>query len=290
MLHRPRRSVLYMPGANQRALEKARTLAADSLVLDLEDAVAPAMKVTARQQIATAIASGGYGHRELVVRINGLDSDWAQEDIRMVADSAADALCMPKVETAAQVQQVAALLDVAGADASMAIWVMIETPPGVLNAKAIAGAHPRVKVLVMGTSDLAKELRVPHTPEREGLQPALGLCVLAARANGLDILDGVYLDLDDEPGYVASCEQGRTLGFDGKTLIHPKQVAAANAVFSPDALELDRAGRIIEAWREADAEGKAVVLVDGKLVEILHVEEARRLLAIAEAIAMVDAE
>lgn len=288
MLYRPRRSVLYMPGSNQRALDKARSLPADSLVLDLEDAVAPAMKVTARQQLADALAAGGYGRRELVVRINGLDTQWAEEDIRMVASSGADALCMPKVETAAQVLLVADRLEALGASDKLAIWVMAETPRGVLNIQQVAAAHPRVQVVVMGTSDLAKELRVRHTLERQGLLTSLNLCVLAARANGLEILDGVYLDLDAPSGFVASCEQGRDLGFDGKTLIHPKQVEAANRVFGPGEQELARAERIISAWQEAEAEGKAVVLVDNKLVEVLHVEEARRLLAIDQAIQAMD--
>lgn len=284
MDYRPRRSVLYMPGSNQRALEKARSLPADTLVLDLEDAVAPAMKVTARQQIDEAIAAGGYGHRELVVRVNGLETRWAEEDIRMVASSGADALCIPKVETAAEVQEVVAILEAAGAKDTLSIWVMAETPLGVLNIGQVAAAHPRVQVVVMGTSDLAKELRVRHTPERQGLLTSLNLCVLAARAHGLEILDGVYLDLDDPSGFVASCEQGRDLGFDGKTLIHPKQLEEANRAFGPGERELERAARIIAAWQEAAAEGKAVVLVDNKLVEVLHVEEARRLLAIDQTI------
>lgn len=284
MQYRPRRSVLYMPGANQRALEKARSLPADSLVLDLEDAVAPAMKATARQQIAAALAAGGYDHRELVVRINGLGSEWAEDDIKMVAASGADALCLPKVESAAQVQQAAQLLDAAGAADALAIWVMAETPLGILNIQQIAAAHTRVAVIVMGTSDLAKELRVAHTPGREGLLTSLSLCVLAARAHDLEILDGVYLDLDDEAGFADSCEQGRAIGFDGKTLIHPKQIAAANQAFGPAHQELERARRIITAWDEAQAQGKAVVLVDDKLVEVLHVEEARRLLEIDQAI------
>lgn len=284
MSHRPRRSVLYMPGSNQRALEKARSLPADSLILDLEDAVAPTMKVAARQQIGEAIAAGGYGQRELVVRVNSLDTEWAEDDICMVAKSAADALCIPKVETAEQVLHVAAMLDMAGAADSMAIWVMAETPKGILNIQQITTAHPRLRVVVMGTSDLAKELRVRHTPERLGLLGSLNQCVLAARANQLEILDGVYLDLDSDSGFAASCEQGRDLGFDGKTLIHPKQLAIANQVFGPGEQDVERAGRIIAAWREAEAAGQAVVLVDKQLVEVLHVEEARRLLEIHEAI------
>ncbi len=278
--YRPRRSVLYMPGSNERALEKARSLPADTLILDLEDAVAPEMKLQARALIADAISQGGYGQRELVVRVNALDSCWGEDDVRMVAVSGADALCMPKVESAAEVAATVRLLEAAGAPETLALWVMAETPRGILNIEQVAAAHPRIQVIVMGTSDLAKELRVRHTPARLGLLSSLSLCVLAARANNLEILDGVYLDLDDESGFAASCEQGRDLGFDGKTLIHPKQLATANRVFGPAADELERAQRIVEAWREAEAEGKAVVLVDNKLVEILHVEEAQRLLAI----------
>jgi len=281
---RPRRSVLYMPGSNQRALEKAKTLAADALILDLEDAVAPDAKAVARQQVVDSVRAGGYGKRELVIRVNGLDTDWGMEDIRAVAGSGADAICLPKVEAAAEVEELVRLLDEAGAPESMAIWVMSETPKGILNIDEVAASHPRLKVIVMGTSDLAKDLRVRHTPERLGFLTSLGLCLLAARANNVDILDGVYLDLNDEEGYRASCEQGRDLGFDGKTLIHPKQLEGANAVFGPSADELERSRKIIEAWAAAEAEGKGVVLVDGKLVESLHVEEARRLLAIAEVI------
>lgn len=280
---RPRRSVLYMPGSNQRALEKAKTLPADALVLDLEDAVAPAQKAAARAQVVAAVAAGGYGGRELVIRINPLDSEWGEADLDAVAASCADAVCLPKIESAAQVLRVAQRLEDAG-NTTMAIWAMIETPRGVLDVQAIAGAHPRLTLLMMGTSDLAKELRVPHTPARLGFLTAIGLCVLAARAYGLDVLDGVYLDLQDEAGFRASCEQGRELGFDGKTLIHPNQVETANAVFGPAAAEVARAERIIAAWREAEARGEGVVVVDGKLVENLHVAEAQRLLAIAAAI------
>jgi citrate lyase subunit beta/citryl-CoA lyase len=274
-----------MPGSNQRALEKAKTLAADCLILDLEDAVAPDAKVQARQQVLDAVNGGGYGSRELVIRVNALDTDWGEEDITAVAGSAADAICLPKVESAAEVEEVVRLLETAGARETLAIWVMCETPKGVLTINEIAGAHPRVNMIVMGTSDLAKDLRVRHTPGREGFMTSLGLCLLAARANNIDILDGVYLDLDDERGYLASCQQGRDLGFDGKTLIHPKQLAGANAAFGPSEEELSRAKKIIEAWRQAEAAGQGVVLVDGKLVENLHVDEAKRQLAIGEAIA-----
>lgn len=279
---RPRRSILYMPGSNPRALDKARSLPADALILDLEDAVAPAQKDIARQQVLAALAQGGYGERELVVRINALDSPWGPEDLRQVADSAAHAVCLPKVESAAQVRRAAAVLDAAGSQ--QALWIMAETPRGILDIDAIAGAHPRLAVIVMGTSDLAKELRVPHVPGRTGLLASLGWCVLAARAHGLDIVDGVHLDLEDAAGLQASCEQGQQLGFDGKTLIHPKQIEAANRAFSPDEQALRRAEVIQQAWCDAEAAGQGVVLVDGKLVEHLHVQEAQRLLALQAAI------
>ena len=284
MPFRPRRSALYMPGSNLRALEKAKSLVADTLILDLEDAVAPDAKTLARQQIVASIQGGGYGNRELVVRVNGLDTEWGMDDIRAVATSGADAICLPKVEAAAEVEELVRLLDDAGAPENMKIWVMSETPKGVLNINEVAASHARLAVIVMGTSDLAKDLRVPHTPSRLGFLTSLGLCLLAARANNIDILDGVYLDLDDDMGYRASCLQGRELGFDGKTLIHPKQLSVANEVFGPSDDELVRCKKIIAAWAEAEGEGRGVVLVDGKLVENLHIEEAHRLLTISEAI------
>lgn len=278
----PRRSVLYMPGSNARALEKARSLPADSLILDLEDAVAPEQKAAARSQVLAALAAGGYGHRECVVRINGLDSEWGQADLEQLAGSPARALCLPKVETPEQIRQAAEALDAAGTDQQL--WIMLETPRGVLAAETLCAASPRVAVVVLGTSDLAKELRLPPSPDRIGLLASLGHCVLAARAHGLDIIDGVHLDLQDSDGLEASCRQGRELGFDGKSLIHPGQIAAANAAFSPAADELERALAIETAWQQARARGEAVVVVAGRLVENLHVAEARRLLALAEAI------
>lgn len=285
MTLRPRRSVLYMPGSNPRALEKARELSADVLILDLEDAVAPEKKPEARELIIAAIKSGGYGRRELVVRVNGLDTPWGADDIRAMAIIGADAICLPKVETAQQVQQAARLLEAAGAPESLKIWIMAETPKGILNIQSSAAASERLTAIMMGTSDLAKDLRVPHSPGRAGFLTSLGLCVLAARANQLDIIDGVHIDLDDDAGLLAVCEQGRELGFDGKSLIHPKQLAAANQVFAPSAADIERANKIIAAWKDAEAQQLGVVLVDGKLVESLHVEEAKRLLMIAAAIA-----
>ncbi|GLR79806.1 CoA ester lyase [Azospirillum oryzae] len=286
---RPRRSVLYMPGSNARALEKGRSLPADGLILDLEDAVAPDAKAMARDTIATALSAGGYGGRELIVRVNGLNTPWGYDDLCMAAASGADAVLLPKVESADAVRQAEAVLRAAGAPAGQTIWCMMETPLGILNAKEIAGASPAVGALVLGTSDLAKDLHAAHTAQRLPMITSLGLCLLAARAYGLAVLDGVHLDLNDDEGFAASCRQGRELGFDGKTLIHPKTIAACNAAFAPDAEEIAQAHRIIAAHAEAAAAGKGVVLVDGKLVENLHVENARRLVTLAEAIAKLQA-
>jgi citrate lyase subunit beta / citryl-CoA lyase len=281
---RPRRSLLYMPGSNTRALEKARGLPADGLILDLEDAVAPDAKAMARENIAFALSSRGYGRRELVVRVNGLATPWGYDDLAVAARMGADAVLLPKVESADAVRQAEALLVAAGAPSSLALWCMMETPLGVLHAEEIAAASPRVACLVMGTSDLAKDLHARHTRERLPMLTALGLCLLAAHAYRLAILDGVHLDLADDEGFAAACRQGRELGFDGKTLIHPKTIAAANAAFAPSAEETAWARRIIAAHAEAEAAGKGVVLVDGKLIENLHVEDARRTVALAEQI------
>jgi citrate lyase subunit beta / citryl-CoA lyase len=281
---RPRRSVLYMPAANARALEKAKTLPADALIFDLEDAVAPDAKAAARAQACGAAQAGGYGKREIVIRTNGLDTPWGQDDVAAAAKSGADAILIPKVESAAQVNAAAAAMARAGAPAGMELWCMMETPRGILRAEEVAASR-RVSVLVMGTSDLTKDLRARHTADRLPMLPSLGLVLLAGRAHGKTVLDGVHLDLDDEAGFVAQCEQGLALGFDGKTLIHPKQVEPCNAVFAPKPEEVAMAGRIIAAFAEAERAGKGVVLVDGKLIENLHVENARRTLAIAEAIA-----
>lgn len=286
---RPRRSLLYMPGSNTRALDKARSLPADGLILDMEDAVAPDAKQLAREQIVAAINEGGYGHREVMVRVNALSTPWGADDIRAVASSVTppDAVLIPKVSTAADVVEAITAFEQAGCPDSVDMWIMAETPLCILNIGEVAAAHPRLKGIVMGTSDLSKDTRVRHTPERLGFMAALNLCVYAARAHGLDVIDGVPLDLNDEAGLVALCEQGRDLGFDGKSLIHPKQVAAANAAFAPTEEEIAHAGKIIEVWQEAQAEGKGVVVLNGRLVENLHVEEAQRLLALAEAIAQV---
>ena len=285
---RPRRSVLYMPGANTRALEKARTLAADALILDLEDAVAPDAKETARANIAAALAAGGYGKRELVLRVNGLATPWGHADLAAAARMKLDAVLLPKVESEDGVRQAEAVLDQAGAPQGLALWCMMETPLGMLHAEAIAASSPRAACLVLGTSDLTKDLHARHTRDRLPMLTSLGLCLLAARAYGLAILDGVHLDLADEEGFAAQCRQGRELGFDGKTLIHPKQVDAANRAFAPSAEEVDWARRIIAAHQEAERAGKGIVLVDGKLIENLHVAEAHRTVALAEQIATME--
>jgi citrate lyase subunit beta / citryl-CoA lyase len=282
---RLRRSVLFMPASNARALDKARTLPADALVLDLEDAVAPDAKPTARRMAVAAASAGGYAPREVVIRVNALDTPWGRDDLGAVAGSGADAILLPKVESAGAVHDALSALDAGGAPARLALWCMLETPRGVLGAEAIAAASPRVAALVMGTADLTKDLRARHTPDRLPLVTSLGLCVLAARAHGLTALDGVHLDLDDEAGFLAACRQAAAMGFDGKTLIHPKTIAGANDAFSPSADEVARARRIIDAHADAVARGQGVVVVDGRLVENLHVEDARRLVAVATAIA-----
>lgn len=289
MTTRPRRSILYMPGSNPRAMEKGKGLAADGLILDLEDAVAPDAKIEARRQVAAAVAGGGYGLRELFIRVNGLNTPWGHADLLAAATSGADAVLLPKVESADTVRQAEAILRSAGAPDSLRLWCMMETPLGMLNAKEIAGASPMLEGFVMGTSDLAKDLHASHTRERLPLLTSLGLCLLAARAYGLAIVDGVTLNLDDEEGFTASCQQGMELGFDGKTLIHPRQLPACNRIFAPDAAEIALSRRIIAAHADALAEGKGVVVVDGRLVENLHVENARRRVALAEAIAALEA-
>jgi citrate lyase subunit beta/citryl-CoA lyase len=281
---KPRRSVLYMPGSNARALEKAKTLDVDSLIFDLEDAVSPDAKQQAREQITQVVNAGGYGKREIIVRVNGLDTEWGKDDIVAMAQLPVDGVLLPKINQAQQILDAVQLLDENGGLAELPIWIMAETPQGMFNIESIAGSHPRLKVIVMGTSDLAKEMRVRHTPERIGMLVPLSLCVMAARVHGLDIVDGVYLDLDNTEGFEAACIQGRDMGFDGKTLIHPKQIAPANQIFAPSETEVQQAEKIIQAWDEAQQAGKGVVVVNGRLVENLHVEEAKRMLALNSAI------
>jgi citrate lyase subunit beta/citryl-CoA lyase len=281
---RLRRSVLFMPGSNARALEKARSLPADALVFDLEDAVAPDVKDLARTQVVAAVRGGGYGHRELIVRVNGMATPWAGADLEALATAGADGLLLPKVESPDTVRETLEVLAAHGASPGLGLWCMLETPRGVLDAGSIATASPSVAGLVMGTSDLTKDLHARHTRDRRPLVTSLGLCVLAARAAGVAALDGVHLDLDDDAGFEAACRQAADLGFDGKTLIHPKTIATANEIFAPAPTDVDWARRVIAVHAEAVAQGRGVVLLDGRLIENLHVEEARRLVALAEAI------
>lgn len=286
---RPRRSMLYMPGANTRALEKGRSIATDAIILDLEDAVSPDAKDEARQNVINATNEGGYGKRELLLRTNGLNTPWGYDDIVAAAKAKVDAVLIPKVDSADMVLQVQAILEANGAPEDLKIWCMIETPRGVLNADEIAGATPRLGGFVMGTNDLAKELHCAHTPLRLPMLTALSQCLLAARANGIAILDGVYMDLNDAEGFKDSCQQGKEFGFDGKTLIHPKQVAPCNEVFAPSEEDIAHAKRVIEAFDAALAEGKGVATLDGKLIENLHVAMAHELVKSAELIKEMEA-
>jgi citrate lyase subunit beta / citryl-CoA lyase len=276
---RPRRSALFVPGANARALEKARTLPADAVIVDLEDAVAPAAKVAAREAALAALQAGGF-RGERVLRVNGADTPWHAADLEAAARAPLDAVCLPKVETPEALRAAAEALGRAGAPASLALWAMVETPRGVLRARELAEATPRLACLVAGTSDLTRALRARATPGRAEVLASLSLVVLAARSAGLGALDGVFLDLHDPAGLEAACRQGRELGFDGKTLIHPGQLEAANRIFAPSAEELAAARRIVEAHAQAVAGGRGVAVVDGRLVEALHVAEAERLLAL----------
>lgn len=281
----PRRSVLYVPGSNARAIEKARTLAADAIILDLEDAVAPDAKREARQLVCAAVKEGGFGQREVVIRVNGLNTPWGYADLVAASTSGADALLLPKTENVESVRQSETVMAANDAPDDLDIWCMMETPRAILNAEAIAGASPRVRCFVMGTSDLTKDLHALHTRDRLPMLTALGLCLLAARAFNLAILDGVHLDLEDMTGFEKACAQGRELGFDGKTLIHPKTIEPANRIFAPSEAEVEWSRRIIAAHSEAAKQGKGIVVVDGKLIENLHVLNARRVVELADAIA-----
>jgi citrate lyase subunit beta / citryl-CoA lyase len=284
---RCRRSALYMPAANARALEKAKSLAADCIIFDLEDAVAPDVKDSARVAACAAAASGEYGRRELTIRCNGLDTPWGEADLCAIATSTAAAVVVPKVDSVAYLDRISTLLDKAGAPSDMAVWAMIETPTAILDARAIAG-HPRVSVLVMGTNDLARELRAPLAAGRRALLPHLAMALLAAREAGKAILDGVYNDVQNLEGFADECAQGVEFGFDGKTLIHPGQVEIANTAWAPSPADVEQARRIIAAFDDAVADGRGVVTVDGRMIENLHVANAQRSLAIAEAIAALD--
>jgi citrate lyase subunit beta / citryl-CoA lyase len=284
-LFRARRSVLYMPAANERALEKAKTIAADALIFDLEDAVAPDQKDLARERACAAVLAGGYGEREVVIRVNGFHTPWHDQDMEAAVAAGPAAVLVPKVDTPYQVRTVASALVAHRAPMHTRVWAMLETPSAILDAPAIAAASDMLTVLVMGTNDLVKELRATRTPDRVGLVHALSACVVAARAADKAIIDGVFNDVTDADGFAAECRQGRALGFDGKTLIHPSQVEPCNETFRPDSDEIRLARRTIEAFEAARADGRGVVTLDGRMIENLHVDEARRVLATAAAIA-----
>jgi citrate lyase subunit beta/citryl-CoA lyase len=283
---RPRRSVLYMPGSNARALEKARTLPADALILDLEDAVAPDAKETARAQVCEAVRAG-FGKREVIVRINALSTPWGAKDLLAAAAARPDAILVPKLSTPDELIAIEQRL--AGAGRSLALWAMVETPLAILNVAALAASGGRLACLVMGTNDLIKELRGVHTQDRLNLAAALGLAVLAARAHGLAIIDGVTNDIADSEGFAAACAQGRSFGFDGKTVIHPSQIEPCNAAFAPSPEEIEAANKIIAAFALPQNRGKGAIKLDGRMVERLHAENARRTLALAQAIAALGA-
>jgi len=276
--------VLYMPGANERALEKAKGIPADALILDLEDAVAPDAKADARERVCAAVTSGAYGSREVTIRVNGLDTEWHADDVRAAAAAGPAAIVVPKINSAADVRTVAGELEAAGAPDHTRIWAMIETPIAMFNALEIASASPKLAVLVMGTNDLAKELHAAHVPGRAPLLTGIGLSLLAARAAGKEILDGVYNDITNADGFAAEARQGREMGFDGKTLIHPSQVEPCNVAFAPSEAEVAEAEAIIAAFEEATAAGRGVVTVNGRMIENLHVDNSRRILAVHAAI------
>lgn len=280
-MQKPFRSVLYMPGSKERALEKAKTLEADALILDLEDAVAPDEKPLARDLVC---AAGGYGHRTVVIRINGLDSEWGAADLAAACKAGPDAILIPKVNTGADLRNIADLMTKHGAPEHTKIWAMMETPLGILNAQEIAAA-PRLEAFVMGTNDLVKELNATHTPDRTPVVTSLSMCLLAARAHGLLCVDGVYNAFKDDDGLRAECMQGRDMGFDGKTLIHPAQLAVTNEVYAPSPADLELAQTYVDAFNDAKSRGEGVAVVNGKIVENLHVETAEKLLGKAAAIA-----
>lgn len=275
---RPLRSVLYIPASKPRALDKARGLPVDAIIFDLEDAVSVDEKEASRSILAEALATGGYGNRMKIIRINGLDTDWGHADAKAAAQMDADAILLPKVSNPADLD---ALMTITG---DIPLWAMMETPLGMINAVTI-GAHERLQGMVMGTNDLAKELQTRHRPDRLPLQTGLGMCALAAKANGLVIIDGVYNAFKDDEGLRYECDQGRDMGFDGKTLIHPAQIEVTNIAFSPSDAEVDLARRQIEAFNDVEATGQGVAVVDGKIVENLHVATARDTLAKVKAIA-----
>lgn len=286
MTIRPRRSVLYMPGANARALEKARTLPADALVLDLEDSVAPAAKAHARDLVCAATRAGAYPGREVVIRVNGFDTPWGDDDVRAACAAGADAILVPKIISADDALDAHARMNAAGAPPDMGLWLMIETPRAVLDAGAIAGARsraPRLSAFVIGANDLAKETRVRLAPGRAALLPWLMQILLAARAHGLDVIDAVYNDHADLAGFAAECAQARDLGMDGKSAIHPAQIAPCNDAFAPSPEEIAWARAVVAAFESPDNAGVGVISMDGRMVERLHADMARRILATATA-------
>lgn len=287
---RPRRSALYLPGNKDRALEKGKSLPADVLIFDLEDAVGPDAKVESRARVCDAVSSDGYRPREAVIRINGAGTDWHDDDLAAVAGSAADGVLVPKVETGKEVQALADALDALDAPPSLQLWAMIETPRAILRAEEIAAASDRLTVLVVGTNDLVNDLHGLHVPGRAPVVPALSLAVLGARAAGKAILDGVFNAIADETGFRAEAQQGREMGFDGKTLIHPSQVAPANELFGPSKKELADARKIVSAYEEAQAVGNSVITVDGRMIESLHVRDAQRILALADLISELESQ
>jgi citrate lyase subunit beta / citryl-CoA lyase len=286
---RPRRSVLYMPGANARALEKARSLPADGVIIDLEDAVAPEAKDAARLQVVSAVKQGGYGLREVVIRVNAPDTPWGEDDLAAAAEAAPDAILVPKVSDPDTLTSIGHRLRRLGAPEAIRVWAMIETPLAILRCEEIARAardvDTRLSCLVMGTNDIAKETRARQVPGRAPMLPYLSIAIAAARAHDLDILDGVYNALQDEAGFRAECEQGRDLGFDGKTLIHPSQIEPANAIFAPSPREVDESRAIIAAFEAPQNRGKGVISLDGRMVERMHADMAQRIVALADAIA-----
>ena len=286
--YRPRRSVLYMPSSNERALEKAKTLPVDALILDLEDAVAPDAKDLARENACAAARSGDYGRRELTIRVNGIGSQWHEADLAAAAAAGPDAIVVPKVGSADEVRSLVAAMETAGAPEHTRLWAMVETPVAVLHAEEIARASDRLACLVLGTNDLYKELGATYVPGRGAIQASMQLVLLAARAAGVAVVDGVFNDVRDAEGFLAEARQGREMGFDGKTLIHPGQVEPCNGVFAPDADEVERAQAVIAAFEAAQAAGQGVATLDGRLIENLHVDTARKVLATAEAIAALE--
>ena len=284
--HRPRRSCLYMPGANSRALEKAKTLPADTLILDLEDAVAPDAKEEARETVCAAVKDGGYGKREVVIRINGLDTEWGLDDLKAAVAAGPDAILAPKVIDGGDIDRLDDAMSRAGAPDDMGLWVMIEMPKALLNIMDIAEAagRTRMSAFVMGTNDLAKEFRAITDSARTAFQTSFGLTLAAARAYDIVAIDGVYNDISNSEGLEAETRQGRLLGFDGKTLIHPSQIDAANRVFAPDKADVQQARDVIDAFADPANKGKGVLKVNGKMTELLHLEEAKRIVAVDDAI------